>query len=356
VRILQVVTLGGHGGAQVHVRGLLEQHGREHEVVLATGTEGALTDAAREMNVPVHIVPSLQRAISPGVDLRATRELRALFKRVDPDVINLHSFKAQLLGVTAAAGLDYPVVVTSHGWNFNPGLSPVRRAIAVLTSWWMRPWVSSVISVCGFDDRMARRFHAFSPEVLRVVYNGVEDRALPAVASAGILRVVMVARFAEEKRHEQVIDAVRGLDGIEVRFIGDGVRMDEMIAYAKGAPVVFMGRRSDIPEQLAASDVAVLMSSKEGFPLVTLEAMSAGLPVVASDVAGIPEAVRDQETGYIVGAGDSAALRQRLLGLRDDPALRDRLGKAGRAAFERDFDLRVCAERTLAVYRELAGN
>ena len=115
----------------------------------------------------------------------------------------------------------------------------------------------------------------------------------------------------------------------------------------------FWGTRDDVPELLAGSQVFVLPTKWEGFPISILEAMRAGLPVIASDVGGVREAVGEGETGFLVPRGDAATLRARLEMLLKQPDLRARLGAAGRRRYEARFGLERMLKKTRAVYDEV---
>jgi len=122
-----------------------------------------------------------------------------------------------------------------------------------------------------------------------------------------------------------------------------------------GPVVELLGTRSDVDELLAGADLFVLSSRSEGLPMSVLEAMAAGLPVVASAVGGVPELVRDGETGALVPPGDSAALAQAIRRIACDPALRDRLGESGRQRVEREFSIAGCRREHVELYRTLVA-
>jgi glycosyltransferase involved in cell wall biosynthesis len=143
-------------------------------------------------------------------------------------------------------------------------------------------------------------------------------------------------------------------------FVGGGRDQpqveEELRAQGLGDRVALLGDRHDVPALLAGADVFVLASRSEGAPLSILEAMAAGLPVVASDVGGVAELVADGATGLLVPAGEPAALARALARLLDDRALRERMGAAGRARARDRFDLPELRAAHLDLYaRVLAG-
>ena len=116
-----------------------------------------------------------------------------------------------------------------------------------------------------------------------------------------------------------------------------------------------MGRRMDVDRLLAEAQIFVLVSNWEGLPLVVLEAMRAGLPVVASDVGGVGEAVVDGETGFLVPRGDGSLLKDRLRRLLADPGLRVQMGLAARKRYEEHFTVERMTEAVWGVYRRVLG-
>jgi glycosyltransferase involved in cell wall biosynthesis len=169
----------------------------------------------------------------------------------------------------------------------------------------------------------------------------------------------MVARFGPQKDHVTLLRALAGLreHPWELDLIGGGPLMKQTESLAAtlglGGRVRFLGQRMDVDQILAQAQVFLLVSNWEGFPLSILEAMRAGLPVVASSVGGIDESVRDDETGYLVPRGDVEQLRDRIGRLLAAPALRLRLGSSGRTHYEQHFTLGLSVTKTLAVYRDV---
>jgi glycosyltransferase involved in cell wall biosynthesis len=142
-------------------------------------------------------------------------------------------------------------------------------------------------------------------------------------------------------------------------FAGSGPLEQELRAEAErmGAPdaVVFAGFRRDVPAVLAASDVLLLPSENECLPMVILEAMASGLPVIATDVAGISEAVEDGVTGRLVAAGDTEGLARAVIEILGDPDRAQAMGAAGRKRVETDFTAAKSAAAVFRLYEEILG-
>jgi len=365
VRIAYLVTRADPiGGAQIHVRDLaiaMREHG--HSTTVITGGTGLFVDDLRARNTPTIVLQHLTMPIAPSRDLRALWEIRRVIKDLRPDLVTVHSSKAGALGRLAARSLGIPVVFTAHGWTFTPGIPSVHAAAYRRIERMVGPFASKIITVSEFDRRLALDARIANPARLVTVHNGMPD--VPAGLRADPMqlpvRLVMVARFQPQKDHPTLLRALAGLADRpwELDLIGDGPLMADMQALAAtlglAGRVRFLGQRKDVDQLLARAQAFLLVSNWEGFPLSILEAMRAGLPVVASDVGGISESVRDGETGYVVPRGAVELLRERIGRLLVDPGLRVCLGGRGRALYEREFTLDRMVARTLAVYEEVTA-
>jgi glycosyltransferase involved in cell wall biosynthesis len=219
--------------------------------------------------------------------------------------------------------------------------------------------VNRVICVSDYDRKLAIASRVGRRDQLVTVHNGVPEVRVERSHPPQIqpVRLVMVARLGDPKQQELVIQALQGLPGgVALDLIGEGPREEvlRLVAERHGVSerVRFLGRREDVAMCLAEADIFVLMSRYEAFPLSILEAMRAGLPVVASDVGGVSEAVVEGETGFLIPRGNGSSLQDRLRTLVEQPELRRRMGSAGRARFLAGFTRERMVERTLEVYEQ----
>jgi glycosyltransferase involved in cell wall biosynthesis len=366
VRIAYLVTRADPiGGAQIHVRDLaVAVQAQGHSPVVITGGSGRFVDELRSQHIPTHVLKHLSAPIAPVRDFKALREIGAVLLDIRPDLIAAHSSKAGVLGRLAGRSLRIPVVFTAHGWAFTPGIPPIQAAAYRQIERLVGPFASKIITVSEFDRQLALKARIASEDRVVTVHNGMPDipARLRADPGRSPVRLVMVARFEPQKDHATLLSALAGLrdQPWELDLIGDGPLRGSMesLAAALGLAdrVRFLGQRTDVDQILARAQVGLLVSNWEGFPLSILEAMRAGLPVVASSVGGISESVRDEETGYLVPRGGGELLRDRIGRLLSATALRVRLGSNGRARYDQHFTLAHAVTKTLAVYRDvLAG-
>ena len=363
MKITYVVTRAEPiGGVQIHVRDLAVTLKRQgHAPSVLVGGEGAFVEALRAAQVPVEVLPHLTVPISPLGDLRALREIRIALRRQSPDLVALHSSKAGILGRIAARSLGLPALLTAHGWNFTPGIAPVAAAVYRQIERMAGRISTRIITVSEYDRRLALEAGLTGADHVVAVHNGIPDIPLELRAQPDRTppRLVMIARFEAQKDHPTLLRALAGLRDSEweLDLIGDGPLLKRMESLAAEVGlrdrVNFRGQRMDVPQLLAGAQVSLLVTNWEGLPLSILESMRAGLPVIATDVAGIGEAISDGETGYLVPRGDVKLLQDRIARLLGDARRRLRQGQAARARYERHFTLEQFVGRTLAVYEDV---
>jgi glycosyltransferase involved in cell wall biosynthesis len=219
-------------------------------------------------------------------------------------VIHAHVFEAGFPAVLLGRRHRCPVVVSEHFTAFQRGL--VRGGDLRLARFTFR----HAELVCPVSEDLRAQLEAVEPRGRYRVVPNVVDTSLfhpGPPRERGRLRILNVAALAEKKRHADLIDAVAGMDA-ELEIVGDGELRDELQARA-GANVRFLGPLPPdrVAERMRAADVFVLSSEFENLPVVLLEALASGLPVVATAVGGVPEIV-DSDVGALVPPGDVGAL------------------------------------------------
>ena len=361
-RILILITLAEAGGAQTYVAHLLPALATRFEVVVGAHGDGPLRDAAHAAGVRFVALRYVRHALHPGHDLLGLIELVALIRRERPDIVHANSSKAGVLGRLAAALTRVPVrVFTVHGWAFKAYSGLVSR----LYRWadrLMAPLTSATICVSETERAAGLAAHTCGTERTVVIPNAVDVEAAPHARHDGDPpRIVTVGRLAPPKDILTLLRALAAVDAktFSVLVVGDGpdraAAETEIRALGLAGAVELAGERRDVPALLASADVFVLSSLSEGAPFSILEAMAAGLPVIASDVGGVAELVADGETGLLVPPADPARLAEALERLLQDRSLRRRLGEAGHARARDRFDLPALQRAHFELYaRELA--
>jgi glycosyltransferase involved in cell wall biosynthesis len=370
------------GGAQentlLSVEGLDRLPG--YEVTLASGldhgSEGELLTRARQTTRLV-VVPELGRSINPVADVKALWKLYRLIRQGRYHIVHTHSSKAGVLGRLAARLAGTPLVVhTLHSlvfhdyqpWLVNRAWWAVKKLCAPLTDHFIS--VSDVISRKAIAAGIAR------PEKFTTIYSGMElDWFLKAQPDPGRVRrelgipldapvIGKVARLFPLKGHDQLLDAapavVRRHPQARFLLVGDGVLAEPLRWRTRQLGirdnVVFAGLipRERIPDMLAAMDVVVHTSLREGLARVLPQALAVGRPCVAFDIDGAPEVVIPGETGYLIRPGDAGGLADAVNRLLADPALRARMGQAGRRRVDPAFRAETMVRQVAEVYTSLA--
>jgi len=351
---LMLVHQPVQGGVARHVRDLsrgLEAAG--HELVLCA--PAPLQSAAGR-----HFPLEMGRAVSPTRDLRSAMALAALIARLRPHLVHAHSSKAG--AVARLARLVHPrtpLVYTPHGYAFAGHFDrelerrAYRSAEVVLS-----PLASRVIGVCEAEARLARLVGP--ARRVRVVHNGVAQMD-PAPGHGRRPAVICtLTQLRPGKGVQTLLDAMAGLGAeTEARLVvwGDGPDLGPLQGHALALGieqrVTFAGATPNPLGAMSDADVFVLPSLAEAFPYVVLEAMSLGLPVIASDVGGVREALDDGRAGALVAPGDPDALSAALARMLSDRSHAAALATAGARRVRARFGLEQMISGTLAVYDEV---
>jgi glycosyltransferase involved in cell wall biosynthesis len=286
-------------------------------------------------------------------------ELWCALGRLKPDLVCAHTAKAGSLARAAARLHHIPSVFTPHGWSVFDRTSLQTVPLFCWTERLAGRLGTRVINVCEHERMLGQQFGVCPAKAMEVVHNGIAEipvtRLRPIDAQPPV--IVMVARFASPKDHSTLLRALSGLLCMEWRLLLVGAgelkpHVDAQVsALGLGGRVSILPPESDVIHLLMEAQIFVLSSNSEALPISILEAMRAALPVVATNVGGIAESVRNGETGLLVHRGDVADLRDALAQLITGPALRVALGNAGRRLWAAQFTASTMTARTVEVYK-----
>jgi glycosyltransferase involved in cell wall biosynthesis len=362
-RVFHLITRLLKGGAEAKtIDTVLGLDGYDFTVGYGASFDQEQVNRLQAEGINTRQFPLIQH-YNPVTAVPAVASLARYLRQEEFDIVHTHSTEAGIIGrfAAAVAGVDN-IVHTVHGVPFaedrNPALNRFVLACERLT--------------VGITKRMVTNADTITSEYLErgigtleqytTIYSGVDVDAFRDASPATDLpgehpRIVMVARLAEGKGFNVLLDAIESLSmESSVCIVGEGPLygdIEHQIEERGITETVFLtGYRDDIPSVLAASDMLVLPSFREGTPRVITEAMASGLPVIATNIAGIPEQVVEGENGYLIPTGDSAALADRLERLLEDPELREEMGMCGLERAEQ-FSAETMVKNLDQLYKEL---
>jgi glycosyltransferase involved in cell wall biosynthesis len=358
MNILFIITRADAiGGAQVHVKDLaVSLQADHHKVLVLTGESGIYNEDLNQAGIESVACDSLKRTVNPILDGKSLRYILYIINQFKPDLIAAHSSKTGILARLASQITKVPCVFTAHGWSFTTGIPEPNRTIYRWLEKLTASLADKIICVSEYDRQIGLQA-GMSSDKLLTIRNGMKDvgaelKANPAQAAP--IKVAMVARFDRQKDHHTLIEAFKDLKG-ELLLIGDGPGLEETKARVEqlgmNDRVSFLGFRQDIAEILATVQIYALISNWEGLPCTIIEAMRAGLPVVASDVGGVREIVLDGQTGYLAPRGDIQTVRQKLEYLLSNEQARISMGILGRQKYESQLTFQHMYAKTLSTYQ-----
>lgn len=334
--------------------------------VACGGPRAHIPEARRSIDLP------FRKSISALANLSAQRMLRRELLAGDYDLISTHTSLAAFFTRRAAAGLGARVVNTCHGYLFDGATAPAKRLLLLSAERLTARRTDLLLTMNQWDLELARRCR-LGRTVRLIPGMGVDFAPLdacPPQAGADLrgrlglpkdaFLLLYPAEFSPRKSQETLIRALALLpERVCLLLPGQGALLErcETLARELGLAhrIRFPGYIANMAPWYRAAHCAVASSRSEGLPFNVMEAMAAGLPVVASAVKGHTDLVCEGETGFLFPYGDSAACAQRVSALLEDPALRARMGEAGAAASDR-YALNRVLPQVMDAYRDLLGS
>jgi glycosyltransferase involved in cell wall biosynthesis len=375
--VLHVITRLDRGGSADNT--LLSCLGLDDlgwEVTLAYGrtTEPSpvLSEVERRGSIERVVIQSLVRAVDPISDTRTFRTIRELVGRGGFDLVHTHSSKAGLLGRMAAHGTGARVVHTPHGHVFEGYFNPVVSRAFVFVERLAARWCDRIVVLTdrGREEHLQRgvghrdQFVTIHSGVRLEPYRNGMPRRDAVRLSLGLPRdarvVGCVARLTPIKGQTYLLEAIARLSGkipdLRLLLVGDGEDRVALQARARRedlrGKVIFTGACVDPRPAMAAMDLVAMPSLNEGQGRAVVEAMAAGIPVVASRVGGLPEVLDGERGGLLVPPGDPEALAEAIETLVTSPERVAKLARAGRLRATR-YDDRTMVDRLSTLYQSL---
>lgn len=379
-KILYCITKSVWGGAGKYVLELataLPKNDFDATVVL--GGTGILTQALDSAGIRAISLPSLERDISFSKDFQVFKELLATFKKEKPDIVHLNSSKIGGLGALAGRIAGVPkIIFTAHGWAFNENRNLPSKVAIWLASWMTVLLSTKTIVINSRDLKQAKHF-PFCGKKVELIYNGVKKtEAITTKENATQLLINLVAKIypthslknkeiigniAELHKNKGIIYALKAisklpkiiLDKIVFVVFGDGEERNDLELFVKNNDlqknVVFIGFDDTVLACISAFDIFIFPSIKEGLPYAILEAGLAKLPVIATNVGGIPDIIENEKNGLLVPSKNPEEIKVALIELIGNKEKAKRLGEELHKKIISDFGFDKMLQKTIEVYK-----
>ena len=345
-KILFLVTKGDNiGGAQIYAKELaIKFHQDNYGITVVSGNEGAFTNQIESENIPIIIAKHLKVSIHPLHDVLALFQLINIIRKEKPDLVCINSSKSGILGRLACWITKTKNVFVVHGWSFTDGISKIKIFIFKLIEKSLKRISNYWVCVSDFDYQLGLKSKVINPKNTLVIKNGIKDKKIEKSSeknNSQTTTLIFIARHDHQKDHKTVFNAIKEIDNIHVLLIGDGPLFEKNKKLALNLGIEnklsFLGYQKNVEQFLSKADIFILVSNWEGFPLSTLEAMSAGLPIIVTNVGGAAEAIKNNVEGFVISKGDIEALNNKIKLLQRDLPLRLQMGNAARESYLNNF-------------------
>lgn len=376
--ILYIITQSEFGGAQRYVFDLASSLKDEFNVFVAFGEQGENGDLAKklkDLNIDFFVIPNLERTISLKNDLKAFWQIRRLIKKIKPDILHLNSSKVSILGSLAAIFTRTKVIYTAHGWVFNEPIGKKRKKFYKRAEKLTAKFKDKIICVSKFDYQTAVKEKIFSENKLITIHNGIDkiDFFNKETARQRLQEYIQSSKFFidendfligsighlyKNKGYEYLINALKLIVdknlSVKLMIIGEGEERQELENWIGQLNlqknVILLGNIDNAAKLLPIFNVYVCSSVKEGLSYTLIEAMQAGVPIIATKVGGNSELITDTQNGLLVNSQNSEQIARAILQVMNDTESARKLGEKAREKANKEFDLESMVKKTREIY------
>lgn len=357
VQVTHDLALGGLQRVIVNICRTIDRE-RFDISVLCLRDLGCFTDEVKELGIPVTLIPQKN-----GTDYLSFFKVADYFREIKPDVIHTHNTQPFMDGTIAALLTGVKRVIhTDHARSF-----PDKRRYMFI-EWFMSQFAYKVVGVSEHTSQNLMKYEKISPKKIVTIPNGIDPAPFEITIDKKSKRqelglpedgpVLGVAvRLSEQKGLTYLLQAmpeiINKFPRVSLIIAGDGPLKETLIEETKqrhiDKNVYFLGMRHDTAELLQLFDLYVLPSIWEGLPMIVLEAMAAGCPIVATDVGGVGAAVKHDYNGILLRSEDSSALQKNIIELLNDVSKCALFSKNTKVLFEKEFS----AKNMTILYQQL---
>ncbi len=361
IKLLEIIGDSTLAGAPRHLLTLLENLPEKNFSLFVICPPGPLAGEVRALkrNIDLEIVP-----MNSKLDLSSIREIRANIKHIKPDVIHVHGTRAGSLARLASISLGYPLIYTEHLWTKHYRITNPFNYGVQITGLWFLDWFTTLniaVSQAVKDFMVANQISR--PEKIIVVFNATKiPKERAKIFSGKNLRLGTVGTLNFQKGIQYLIQAMpkilREFPNVTLEVIGEGEHRRQLEKLTKKLKlekkVIFTGFIQEIDEKMKEFDVYIQPSYSESFGLAIVQAMSLGIPIVATNTGGIPEVVTAGKSGLLIEPGKPAAIAEAVISLLRDPRRAKNMGELAREEAKIKFNLPDMIKEMERIYEAVA--
>ena len=368
--ILYIITKSVWGGAAKYVYDLSYNLSGDFNIAIAAGNKDKLYKKVKKANLPYYQINSFQRDINIFKEFLAGFEILSLLFQLKPDIIHVNSSKAG--GIVGVAGWFYRIfsnkkiklIFTAHGWAINEDRSKSQIKLIKLFSKITSLFYDKIICVSEYDKQIAIKNKIAPEKKLITIHNGIDIKNInflskeqaqkKLINKTSPLVIGTVSEYTKNKGLKYLLKAVKNLDlKFDLILIGSGEnpdkeKMNKLTEEYKNIHLIEF-----IPnavKYLKAFDIFILSSVKEGLPYTIIEAMAAEIPIITTNVGGIPEMITDQETGFLIDPKNSDSIKERIEEIIDNPEKTKKIAEEAKQKTEQEFNIEQMIEKTKKLY------
>ena len=365
-KILYLITQSEFGGARRYSFDLANNLQNDYEIMVAAGGQDELFERLKSINVTTFKLKNLVREINLVKDIFAYWEIKKLLQKIKPDILHLNSSKAEIFGALAGHRAKIKkIIYTVHGFVFNEPMPKWKKLIYLWLEKFSAKYKNNLICVSDFDRQTGIKNKIAPSQKFITIYNGVakinflEKKEARKELNLPLEKTIIgtIANFYPTKGLIYLIKAapiiIKKYPDLKFKIIGDGALKNQLTTEIEKLNLkdyFSLEKKENAASLLLAFDIFALPSIKEGLPYTILEAAQAGIPIIATNVGGIPEMIKGGESGLLVNPADSAALAETIIQLLEYKKLAEQFGNQARIGLNQKFNLNKMIAETKKIY------
>lgn len=359
-KILYILTKPDLGGVSKYLLEIVTHIQKNVEPYFIMSSPGYFSEQLEKLGYKnnTFFIPMTNSIINLPLHIMSNLQTLNIIRRIKPDLIHCNSTTGGIVGRICGALTFTPVIFTAHGWAFTDGISQNKQIFYKFLEVALSSITKKIICVSEYDKQLALNVSSLLKNKLITIHNGITDIEgcyQKHKFSENTLKIVMISRFCPQKDPYTLINAVQELNleglNISLDLYGYGEELDNVLQFIHKKNcknIQYKGKIDNVAPILKRYDIYSLISNWEGLPIGIIEALRAGLPVIASDVGGCSELIIDN--GYLIPRKDKKELKDKIKILYQNHKLLTRFSRNSRSIYEKFFNAKNMINATFKVY------